>query len=145
MTAYSGGLQLRQQASGLLPEPLNLPPITLHLFVRFRHRSNALAEGRRDFLLYVGLGFSSFEQIVYERRVEEQAIETVEEAAVAGQNLRGVLRLRAALQSALRQIADDAQHVHHGGERERRAERQLAEEPEVRERGQQKARGHAAH
>src|SRR5947209_8117499 len=84
-------------------------------------------------------------EIVDERRVEEQAIEPVEEAAVAWEYLRGVLRLRASLQSALRQVADDAEHVHHGGERERRDERQFAEEPVVRERGQQKARGHPAH
>src|SRR5256714_1647371 len=56
-------------------------------------------------------------EIVDERRVEEQAIEPVEEAAVAWEYLRGVLRLRAALQRALRQVADDAEHVlpGHGG------------------------------
>ena len=39
-------------------------------------------------------------KIVEDRRVEKQAVETVEQSSVTGQNARGILCLRAALHSA---------------------------------------------
>src|SRR5215210_477020 len=83
-------------------------------------------------------------EIVDDRRVEEQAIEPVEQAAVAGQDAGRVLRARAALQGALCQIAHDAEHVQKGRQRQRRPETQLAEEQEVRRRRRQQARRQAA-
>src|SRR5437763_6469800 len=53
-------------------------------------------------------------EIVEDGRVEEQAIEPIEQTAVSGQNLRRILRARAAFEYALSQIANDAKYINQG-------------------------------
>src|ERR1043165_5728485 len=56
-------------------------------------------------------------EIVDERRIEQQAIDPIENATMAGQNLRRVLRARAALQRAFGQVAEYSRDIHERGQR----------------------------
>src|SRR5262245_8533330 len=72
-------------------------------------------------------------KIVEERRVEEQAIEPVEYAAMSWQNVGRVVCARATFKRAFSEVAEDADDGHHGRKWQGEFERQLAKEPEVRE------------
>src|SRR5919205_3499409 len=73
-------------------------------------------------------------KIVDERRVEEQAIEPIEYAAMSGQNVGGIFRARATFERAFGEVAEDSEHSHQCRERQRVFERQFAKEPEMSER-----------
>src|SRR5215510_9493489 len=72
-------------------------------------------------------------KIVDEWRVEEQAIESIEYAAMSGQNVGRILCARATFESAFGEVAEDADDSHYCRERQGEFKRQFAEEPEVRE------------
>src|SRR5678815_3923447 len=74
-------------------------------------------------------------KIVDEWRVEEQAIEAIEYAAVAGKYVGGVFCACAAFECAFGEVAENSQDSHDCGEGQHVFEWKLAEEPEVRERG----------
>src|SRR5205814_10726650 len=71
-------------------------------------------------------------EIVDDRRVEEQAIETVKQAAVTGKNLRRIFRARATFECALCQISEHAEDIHRSRQRQCSFQRQFWKEPLVR-------------
>src|SRR5215831_666637 len=75
-------------------------------------------------------------KIVDDRRIEQQAIDPVEDAAMARQKLRGVFGAGAAFQRAFGQITQHAQHVHDCGQRQGELQRQIRKEPVMRSSGQ---------
>src|SRR6185503_20142337 len=82
-------------------------------------------------------------KIVEERRIEQQAVHPIENAAVARQQVGGVLGAGATLQSAFRQITEYAQDIHDRGQGQRKLKRQLGKEPGVRSHGQKQTRQHS--
>src|SRR5215208_1001272 len=70
-------------------------------------------------------------KIVDERCIEEQAIESIEYAAMTGQNVRGVLCSGAALERAFREIAKDSYHRHDHCQRQDVFQWEFTKEPEM--------------
>src|SRR6185436_5401675 len=59
-------------------------------------------------------------KIVDERRIEQQAIDPIEHATMARQNLRSVFRAGAAFERALGQIAEYTHDIHYRRQRQRK-------------------------
>src|SRR5215212_8186639 len=67
-------------------------------------------------------------EIVKDRGVEQQTVEPIKQAAVAGENGRGVFCAGAAFYCAFGQVPEDTDNSHHSGERDREFEGQFGKE-----------------
>src|SRR5215213_2070999 len=79
-------------------------------------------------------------EIVDERRIEEQAIQSIEYAAVSRQNVGSILCARATFERAFGEVAENSDHCHQYCEWQHVFERQFAKEPEMRERRHRECR-----
>src|SRR5215216_121170 len=70
-------------------------------------------------------------KIVDEWRIEEQAIEPIEYAAVSRQDVGRVFCAGASFERAFRKIAEDSDDRHHRGERQRVLQWEFAKKPEM--------------
>jgi hypothetical protein len=70
-------------------------------------------------------------KIVDEGRIEEQAIESIEYAAMAWENVGSVFCARASLECAFREVAENSNHRHDNGEWQDIFQWQFTKKPKV--------------
>src|SRR5262249_27354066 len=71
--------------------------------------------------------------VIKHRRIEEHAIKTIEQAAMARDQFTRILHLCPTLEHRLAKIAHNSQHAHDHSERNRSRQRELREEPVARD------------